>query len=213
MSIRKLSVLIILIVSVNVQSNPNFVIQTGIHIDTWGKLIQPDKFHLSLGLKQYHEGYPMLAFMYFKKSSALGNSMAQRLVGLMYINGLGVKKDLIRGYAWLKLASHDNTMRSKELVEQVYKLLKVKEITMAQNIYKEVNGDYGVIASLTRRDRWVRKKMLNMLGGHTGALAFAPLSFSSPHGNGLYDEIKIYVEDYNFGYVTTGEIIPKEDVY
>lgn len=208
----KIILILMLSVSICIQAKdyPNFVITTGIKQDVQGNLVQPDKYHLSLGLKQHNEGYYYLAFMYFKKSAALGNAMASRLVGLMYVNGLGVSKDMIKGYAWLKLASHDKTKRSLKLEKQVRKILDSNQLRLAHIEYEQVNENYGTIASLTRRDRWVHKQKMKMTGTRTGSLVFAPLYYNSPHGNGIYDQIQSYVNDYNFGYVTSGKIIPKE---
>jgi TPR repeat protein len=183
----------------------------GLHLDAQRNLIQPDKYLLSQAVKSYQAGGNQTALSYFKKSSSLGNAMAQRYVGLMYVNGLGVNKDYVTGYAWLKLAAHDNTQKNKDLRDQVYKLLTELQKEQSVNVYDTINNQYGEIAALTRRDRWVRKQKMKMTGSRTGSLVFAPLSFDTPHGNGIYNQIKSYVEDYNFGYITSGDIIPKNE--
>jgi len=201
----------ILLITNIVYSNPNFVIQTGLHMDKYGQLIQPDKLFLSNGIKQYRDGYNQLAFMYFKKSSALGNTMAQRLVGLMYVNGLGVEKSLVQGYVWLKLAAIDKTPRNIKLAKQVNNLLNSQQRQGAQTAYHQVNEVYGTIASLTRRDKWVRSQKLKITGTHAGSIVFSPLIYDTPHGNGFFNQIYSYVNEYNFGYVTPKEIIAKID--
>ncbi len=192
-------------------ANPNSVINMGLHLDNQRNLIQPDKFLLGQAIKSYRAGGNQNALTFFKKSSALGNALAQRYVGLMYVNGLGTQKDYIMGYAWLRLAAHDKSQKNKNLRDQVYKLLTPIQKKQAEIAYKNINDEYGELAALTRRDRWVRKQKMKMTGSRTGSLAFAPISFDTPHGNGIYNQIKSYVEDYNFGYVSSGEIIPKEE--
>jgi len=193
-------------------ANPNFVTSTGMHMDEDGKLIQPDRLFMSAAIKAYVEGYNQSAFTNFKKAAAFGNTLSQRYIGLMYINGLGVNKDMVKGYAWLKLAAHDKTPKNKELVKQVHDLLTESQKQQAQIEYIGINEEYGTIAALTRRDRWVHKQRMKMTGTHTGSLAFAPIKYDSPHGNGLYNQVESYVKDYNYGYVSSGEIIPIEKI-
>ncbi len=75
-------------------------------------------------------------FGYFKKLSTFGIAMVQRLTGLTHVNGLGVEKGMLNGYAWLKVASHDKTPRNKELAQQVYKLLSLQQLSIAQETYE-----------------------------------------------------------------------------
>lgn len=208
---KKMMLLLIILMTNICQANPNSVINMGLHLDNQRNLIQPDKFLLSQAIKSYRAGGHQNALTFFKKSSALGNALAQRYVGLMYVNGLGTQKDYIMGYAWLRLAAHDKSQKNKNLMDQVYNLLTLDQKKLADLTYKEINNEYGELAALTRRDRWVRKQKMKMTGSRTGSLAFAPISFDTPHGNGIYNQIKSYVEDYNFGYVTSGEIIPKNE--
>lgn len=191
-------------------ANPNFVTSTGMHMDSDGKLIQPDRLFMSYAIKAYIDGYNQSAFTNFKKAAALGNTLSQRYVGLMYVNGLGVTKSLVQGHAWLKLAAHDKTDKNIQLEQQVFKLLNAEQIKQSQIEYDLINEEYGSLAALKRRDRWVHKQKMKMTGTRTGSLAFAPSNFDSPHGNGFYNQVQSYVDDYNYGYVNSGEIVPIE---
>jgi hypothetical protein len=202
---------LLLLTSTILSANPNFVITTNMHMDSDGKLIQPDRLFMSNAIKAYGKGYNQTAFTNFKKAAALGNTLSQRYVGLMYVNGLGVTKNMVKGYAWLKLAAHDKTDRNIELERQVFQLLTKEQIKQAQIEYKLVNEDYGTIAALTRRDRWVHKQKMKMTGSRTGSMVFAPINFDSPHGNGFYNQVQSYVDDYNYGIVSSGEIVPIEE--
>ncbi len=191
-------------------ANPNFVISTQMRMDRDGNLIEPDRLFMGEAIRAYNNGANQSAFSYFKKAAALGNALSQRYIGLMYINALGVEKDMIKGYAWLKLAALDGTSRNKDLKQQVFNLLTQEQISQSEVAYKQVKQDYGSIAALTRRDRWVRKQKMKMTGSRAGSLVFAPISYDSPRGNGFYNQVRSYVEDYNFGYITSGEIVPIE---
>src|SRR5215470_4742780 len=48
-----------------------------------------------------------------------GDPRAQRLVGLMYRDGLGVRKDLIRAYMWFDLAAQRNQYGAAQLRDEV----------------------------------------------------------------------------------------------
>ena len=47
------------------------------------------------------------AFKEFSELARLGNKRAQFNLGVMYLNGEGVEKDLSLAYAWGKLSEHD----------------------------------------------------------------------------------------------------------
>ena len=208
MKITTIILTLLLFISVIANANPNFVITTGMHMDKDRNLIQPDRLFMGEAIKAYNQGFNQSAFQYFVKAAALGNSLSQRYIGLMYINGLGVGKDISTGYAWLKLAAKDGTMKNRNLKQQVENLLTPEQISQSEIAYIQVNQDFGQIAALTRRDRWVKKQKMKMTGSRTGSLVFAPLNFDTPHGNGFYNQAKSYVDDYNFGYISSGEIIP-----
>ncbi len=210
MKIIAVTLTLSLFISAIANANPNFVITTGMHMDKDRNLIQPDRLFMGEAIKAYNQGFNQSAFQYFIKAAALGNSLSQRYIGLMYINGLGVEKNIPTGYAWLKLAAKDGTKKNRDLKQQVQKLLIAEQIAQSETAYAQVNQDFGQIAALTRRDRWVKKQKMKMTGSRTGSLVFAPLNFDTPHGNGFYNQAKAYVEDYNFGYISSGEIIPIE---
>src|SRR5262245_56310505 len=48
-----------------------------------------------------------------------GDPRAQRLIGLMYRDGLGVRKDVIRAYMWFDLAAQRNQYGAAELRDQL----------------------------------------------------------------------------------------------
>lgn len=62
----------------------------------------------SAGMKYYKDHDYTNAITEFKRSATLGHKLSQFDVGLMYLHGQGVKKDLIEAYAWLAVAAMDN---------------------------------------------------------------------------------------------------------
>ncbi len=192
-------------------ANPNTVISSSLHMDKQGHLIQPDKIYLGYAFEAYQKEYNKSALTYFKKAAALGNSIAQKYVGLMHIKSLGVEESWAKGFAWIKLAASDGKKETTKLRDEILVQLTPQEVKLADIEYKKINDQYGTIAALTRRDRWVAKQKMKMLGSRTGSLVFAPILFDTPHGNGLYNQMKSFVNDFDYGYVSGGEIIPKEN--
>ena len=199
-----------------IHANPNFVESTGKHYDNNGDLIMPDKYYLRLALKSYQDGYNQSAYSYFKKAAAFGNSIAQKYIGLMHIKALGVSRDWSTGYAWIKLASLDNNSENKILEEKIYKLLSPQEVKKSELVLEQIKQQYGELSALKRRDTWVRKQSKKMVGSLVGGQTSNVFSYN-PNGRLIssnsskgFDQMKSFVEDFNFGYVSSGDIVPIE---
>ena len=58
------------------------------------------------------------AVYWFTKSAGKGDAIAQGRLGNLYASGVGVAKDNIKAYAWLKLAvQHQNEQAEKDLAQ------------------------------------------------------------------------------------------------
>jgi peptidoglycan hydrolase-like protein with peptidoglycan-binding domain len=63
-----------------------------------------------------------------------GDARAQRLVGLMYRDGLGVRQDLIRAYMWFDLAAQRNQYGAAELRDEVGRRLQPWQLDEAKKM-------------------------------------------------------------------------------
>ena len=63
-----------------------------------------------------------------------GDARAQRLVGLMYRDGLGVRQDLIRAYMWFDLAAQRNQYGAAELRDEVGQRLQPWQLDEAKKM-------------------------------------------------------------------------------
>jgi hypothetical protein len=201
----------------SLQANPNFVENAGKHYDNSGNLIMPDKFFLIQALKSYQDGYNQSALTNFKKAAAFGNSVAQKYIGLMYIKALGVPRDWSTGYAWIKLAALDNTSENNILENKILKLLNPEELQKSKDAYEKLMLHYDQASALKRRDTWVRKQSNKMVGSYisnktSNIYSYKPdgriISTNSSMG---YEQMNKFVEDFNFGYVSGGEIITLDE--
>jgi TPR repeat protein len=74
--------------------------------------------------------------MLLKKTTKLaesGNINAQYNIGLMYYNGDGVPKNVIKAYVWWSIASANGDEDSKEWLEELRTEMTPQQISQAQN--------------------------------------------------------------------------------
>ncbi len=214
MKLVNLILISLIFINSPILANPNFVESTGKHYDNNGNLIMPDKFFLRQALKSYQDGYNQSAYTNFKKAAAFGNSVAQKYLGLMYLKALGVSKDWSTGYAWIKLAALDNTAENRNLESKIFKLLNPEEVQQAEVVFEIIKQEYGQLSALKRRDTWVRKQTKKMVGSLVGGQTSNVYSYN-PNGRLIssnsskgFEQMESFVEDFNYGYVSGGEIVP-----
>jgi peptidoglycan hydrolase-like protein with peptidoglycan-binding domain len=63
-----------------------------------------------------------------------GDPRAQRLVGLMYRDGLGVRKDLIRSYMWFDLAAQRNQYGAADLRDELARQMQPWQVDEAKKM-------------------------------------------------------------------------------
>jgi peptidoglycan hydrolase-like protein with peptidoglycan-binding domain len=63
-----------------------------------------------------------------------GDARAQRLVGLMYRDGLGVRQDSIRAYMWFELAARGGQSGAAELRNELAKRMQIAHIEEAERM-------------------------------------------------------------------------------
>ena len=149
-------------------SGPNHVIFSGLHMDDEGNLILPDTFHFDYAVKNYKEGYHKTSYNSFMKAAAFGNANAQKNIGVMHLKSIGVPKDYIKGYAWIKLASqHD--LNLVKLEDSIFNRLSPTQQESAINEYIKLKETYSPEATQKRRQKWTRMQHKNMTGTRTGS--------------------------------------------
>jgi TPR repeat protein len=207
----------ILIITANLaKANPNMVINVDAHYDSQYKLVTPDKFFLTKALKAYQDGYNKSALKHFRQAAAFGNSDAQMYIGLMYIKSLGVDQNWSKGYAWIRLSAQDGSKKHVDLKKNILGQLKPDEKKQAEIDFLEISNDYSTSATLKRRNRWVRKQKMKSTGSRTGSQTTNVQSQAlngvklDNNRSGRLNEMEAFVNNYNFGVVTSGEITPIE---
>jgi len=180
----------------------------------------PDEADLLRAARSLQDGFEKDAVTKFKRASRYGNKEAQKSVGLMYIKGLGVKKDWAMAYAWLKLASTHGDPRIVAAREEVYGALRADEKARADADFLELQAEYSDRKALERRGEWVRKQKREVTGSRLGNLGNLRIQVADAtgytwelSGRVYFDVLESYVHDFksHIGDVEYGELEVLED--
>ncbi len=90
----------------------------------------------AFGSAKYKKAYDL-----WKPLAEKGNAAAQYYIGIMYANGQGVKKDIIKAYAWYSVAAEEQDI-AEENRDDIEKKLSVKQRAKAKRLAREFNRKY-----------------------------------------------------------------------
>lgn len=100
--------------------------------------------------KLYDDGSYQQAFHEFEKLAKIGHKSSQFNLGVMYLEGTGVKQDLIKAYAWVKL-SDEKANKERGFLEEIKGYINDKQKLMkAEEYYKAVKSEYGAGAIINK---------------------------------------------------------------
>lgn len=80
-----------------------------------------------------------------KRKSAEGNELAQAKLGRMYIDGIGVPRDFVIGYAWLNIAAAAGDEAAGLWRDEIETRMSKEQIEMAQSL--STNWEVGGLIS------------------------------------------------------------------
>ncbi|NVK21352.1 MAG: TonB family protein [Kangiellaceae bacterium] len=78
----------------------------------------------------------------FQTLAEIGNKSAQYNLGMMYLDGLGTKQDLVKAWAWIKLSDED-AQKEQELLANIEKHLVEDKKQEAEFYYNSIFGSFG----------------------------------------------------------------------
>jgi hypothetical protein len=198
----------------SLQANPSFARNANVHVDYKGNLIPPDQHYFERAIKYYKKEKKLTAIQNFTFAAEFGNKTAIKYIGLMYLQGDGIPKEMLKGIAWTKLSADFGDPKSSKVSKQFFETLSVNEIDQVETIYKNLKENYGNEAVLKNIFKFKRRFRFQTLGKpntikYQGKyIALNPLQF---------DRLEIQIQKYytefkkNLGTVTQGDIIIKED--
>ncbi len=180
----------------------------------------PDQADVVRAARSLQDGFEKDAISKFKRAARYGNKEAQKSVGLMYIKGMGVKKDWAMAFAWLKLASSHGDPRIVAAREEVYGALRDDEKARADAYFLELQTEYSDQKALELRGEWVRKQKREVTGSRTGNVGALRIQVADAtgytwelSGRAYFDVLESYVLDFeaHIGEVEFGELEVLED--
>ncbi len=132
---------------------------------TWG---HPDQFGEFAGLRYFaHHDYKN-AMKYFKIGALYADKLSQLSIGLMYLNGNGVRKDLVTAYAWLEIAAERDYPEFKDTRDSVKASLSPAQLQQAEKIHAELAEKYADAVAQPRMAKKLRLTQMQITGSHTG---------------------------------------------
>lgn len=133
--------------------------------NTW---YHPDLFGEFAGMRHYaHHDYAG-AMKYFKIGAYYSDKLSQLSIGLMYMNGEGVPKDLPTAYAWLSIAAERKYPEFEATRDSVKAQLSPEQLQQADKIFDAVNDEYGDKVAKHRLIVQLRQGQMKITGSHTG---------------------------------------------
>lgn len=132
---------------------------------TW---YHPDLFGEFAGMRRYvHHDYAG-ALKYFKIGAYYADKLSQLSIGLMYVNGEGVEKDPLTGYAWLSVAAERKYPEFVATRDRIKASLTPAQLQQAQPILANLEAKYGDAVAKHRLIVQLHQGQMNITGSHTG---------------------------------------------
>ena len=78
------------------------------------------------------------ATKWFRKAAEQGHAQAQLKLGIAYMEGVGVPKDLVAAYAWWNLAAYNDWEKAAKYRDVIAMLMTPEQIAEAQKLSKEL---------------------------------------------------------------------------
>ncbi len=135
------------------------------HASTW---FHPDLYGMTQGMLYYSAGKYDAAFKQFESGALYADKLSQLCLGLMYLNGDGVKKDPATGFAWLELAAERGYPQFVATRDEVGKTLNILQLERAKKIHENLAKRYADTVAKPRMAVQLRQGMMNITGSHTG---------------------------------------------
>ena len=109
----------------------------------------------------YLQGHWERAHFIFKNELApIGDKYAQYMVGYMYLNGQGVKRDPVMASAWYRVAAERGVPEFSAVRDQLLDSLDPDQLTQSDSRYVELRKEYGdlvVTLDVLRKERRLRR--------------------------------------------------------
>lgn len=79
----------------------------------------------------------------FKQLSRVNDPYSQYMLGKMYSEGQGTRKDYVNAYKWLQIAESNNIHQAGRLKDTIAKRMSKRELKKARKLIHDLQGNYG----------------------------------------------------------------------
>lgn len=133
---------------------------------TW---YHPDLYGEFAGVRRYMNKDYAGAMKYFEIGAYYADKLSQLSLGLMYVNGEGVPKDSVTGYAWLDLAAERDYPEFVATRDRVKATLSADELQRARSIHETLALRYADVVAKPRMEAQLAMGKMQITGSHLGA--------------------------------------------
>ena len=130
---------------------------------------RPGEYFFALGVQAVKKGDYEHALAMYKVAASWAYKPAEYNIGVMYLSGQGVAKDLSQALAWMALAAERNEPQYVRARQLVYDHLTPAQYEQANAIWRDLLPTYGDETALPRaKSRW-REARQNATGSRVGS--------------------------------------------
>lgn len=128
----------------------------------------PDLYGEFNGMQRFAAGHYKAAMKYFLIGARYSDKLSQLSIGLMYLNGNGVKEDPATAFAWISIAAERHYPTFLATRNAVWAKLDATQRKHAKAMIEKLYPEYGDVTAkprLAKRLRWARTHFTgSMLG-------------------------------------------------
>lgn len=122
----------------------------------------PDLYNEFVGMRHFAAGNYKAAMKSFLVGARFADKLSQLSIGLMYLNGKGVKKDPVTAFAWIAIAAERKYPSFLATRNTLWVKLDAQQRQQAKALIDKLYPEYGDTTAKRRmalRLRWARTKL------------------------------------------------------
>lgn len=132
----------------------------------------PSAPKMERGQEAYEAGRYDVAIQYYRQAARWADKFGQFNVGLMYLKGQGVERDIPRGWAWLELSAERDYPQFVEPADDIRDLMNGEQQREGRRILEEeLLPRYGDEVAVERTARHMERERRDATGSNLGSKA------------------------------------------
>jgi len=126
----------------------------------------PGTQFLERGNRFFRQGDYDAAAGYFRLAARWADKMAQFNLGMLYVNGQGVERDPLRGWAWIKLSAERGYPKNVSVAADIWSHFNDDHKKVARRILEEeLKPEYGDGVAVPRTSNEMKRTMARTTSG------------------------------------------------